>query len=318
MQNLKSLAPAALLALALAACAGEPAPAPEPEPAPLSQDELDAQQEAANLAIVDEWWRSVIQARHVELAEQFMAPDYIQHNPNINTGRDAFVAIFGAREPIDIPATLTPAPVVTFAKGDYVMFMWERQGMDEAGEAYAFNFFDLVRVENGLVAEHWDSVYKDSEMLVETGIGPRPVAPPNTPDEQAAEDIANIEFKDILQYGHLELADQVMAEGYLQHNPNVPTGRQGFVDFFAQFAQAEPIQDAWKDEPELILTSGDLVFYMMKRYSADPADPSRVYKWNWFDMVRVGDGLVQEHWDMATKTNPPASVPVPDGFVEYR
>jgi predicted SnoaL-like aldol condensation-catalyzing enzyme len=268
--------------------------------------------------IVDERWRTVIQARHVEMAEQFMAPDYIQHNPNINTGRDAFVAIFGAREAVDVPATLTPAPVVRFAKGDYVMFMWERQGMDEQGEAYAFNFFDLVRVENGLVAEHWDSVYKNSEMLVDAGVGPRPVAPSNTPEEQAAEDIANIEFKDILQYGNLDLAEQVMAEGYIQHNPNVPTGRDAFVEFFSQFAQPEPVMDAWKDEPELILTSGDLVFYMMRRFSADPADATRAYKWNWFDMVRVGDGLVQEHWDMATKTNPPESVPMPADFVEYR
>lgn len=316
MKFLRTMAAVTLVA-AGAACASQ-APAPEAEEAPaVSQEEMDAQHEAENLQLVSDWWRTVIQARHVEMADQFMAPTYIQHNPNIDTGRDAFVAIFGRRDPIDIPATLTPAPVVQFAKGDYVMFMWEREGMDDQGETYPYNFFDLVRVENGMVAEHWDSVYKNSEMPVNTGKGPRPVAPPNTPEEQAAEDIANREFKDILQYQHLELAPEVMAEGYIQHNPNVPTGRDGFVEFFSQFAQPEPIMDAWKDEPELILTSGDLVFYMMRRFSDDPANPGTAYKWNWFDMVRVGDGLVQEHWDMATKTPPPASVPRPADFVEY-
>ena len=139
--------------------------------------------------------------------------------------------------------------------------------------------------------------------------GERPVS--------SIEHIANREFKDILQYGHLELAEEVMAPGYIQHNPNVPTGRDAFVEFFSRFAQPEPIMDAWKDEPELILTSGDLVFYMMRRFSDDPASPGTAYKWNWFDMVRVDDGLVQEHWDMATKGQTPASVPRPADFVEY-
>ena len=320
MPNLKLIAPTAVLALTLAACAGEPAAPPEPSPEPIAQEELDAQQEAANLALVDEWWRSVIQARHVEMAEQFMAPDYLQHNPNIDTGRDAFVAIFGAREPVEIPATLTPAPVLQFAKGDYVVFVWEREGTNpnDDTQTYAFNFFDIVRVENGLVAEHWDSVYKNSTELVNPGIGPRPVDPPNTPEEAANEALADRLFKDILQYGNLDLADGVMAEGYIQHNPNVPTGRAGFVEFFSQFAQPEPVMDAWRDEPELTLTSDNITLYMFKRYSEDPADASRAYKWNWFDMVRVDDGLVQEHWDMATMTQPPASVPVPAGFVEYR
>ena len=39
---------------------------------------------------------------------------------------------------------------------------------------------------------------------------------------------ASMELKDMLQYGHLELADKVMDPGYIQHNPNVPQGRDGF------------------------------------------------------------------------------------------
>jgi len=256
MPNPKLIALAA--ALALAACAGEPAAPPEPEP-PVSQEDQDLAQEQANMTLVDEWWRTVLMAGHSEMADQFMAEDYTQHNPNINTGRAGLLAApFMQREPGDSPAEITPAPVVRFAKGPYVVFVWERQGMDDQGAPYTYNFFDLVRVENGMVQEHWDSVWKTSTEAVDRGIGPRPVVPSNTPEEQAAEDIANREFKDILQYGHVELAPEVMAEGYIQHNPNVPTGRDGFVEFFSRFAQPEPIMDAWKDEPELILTSGDL------------------------------------------------------------
>jgi predicted SnoaL-like aldol condensation-catalyzing enzyme len=283
-------------------------------------------QEQASLKLVSDWWREVIQAGHTELAAKYMAADYIQHNPNISTGRDAFVAVFSRRGPRDIQAALNPAPVIQFAKGPYVVFVWEREGKDpKDGSTYKYNFFDIVRVENNRVAEHWDSVYRPAAQAgqpapapVIPGVGPRPVKPRNTPDEQKNEDLANIEYKDILQYGHVELAENVMAPGYIQHNPNVPTGRAAFVEFFSRIRKPEPIRPQWKDEPELILTSGNLVLHMFRRFSADPADPSKIYKWNWFDLVRVDDGLVQEHWDMATKTPPPANLPMPAGFKEYR
>jgi len=120
-------------------------------------------------------------------------------------------------------------------------------------------------------------------------------------------DIATTEMRDMLQYNHLELANKVMAPGYIQHNPNVPTGREGFLKFFSSLPNRnpEPIKPEWKSKPSLILTSGDLVFFMFDRDGKDPADPSKTYKYNWFDMVRVDNGMIQEHWDTARK-NPPA------------
>ena len=292
-----------------------------------AQSKTMTAQEQANLKTALDWWRQVIQARHVEMAPQYQAEDYIQHNPNISTGRDAFVKIFGARPAVNpIPETMAAPPVVQFAKGDYVALVWEREAKDPKDDTktYKYNFFDLIRIQNGKVQEHWDSVFKNTPRAdqpapppVITGVGPVPVAPKNSAAEQKVEDIANTEFKDILQYGHVELAAKVMAPGYIQHNPNVPGGRDGFVEFFSKIRKPEPMQAEWKDKPELIITSGNLVFYMMTRYSADPVDPSKVYKWNWFDMVRVDDGMVQEHWDMAMKTPPAPSVPKPAGVKFY-
>ena len=195
-----------------------------------AQAQTMSAEEQANLKVVSDWWREVLQAGHTELAEKYMAEDYLQHNPNISTGRAAFVQVFSRRAPRDIQPALNPAPVIQFAKGPYVVFVWEREAKDQSGATYKYSFFDIMRVQNGRVAEHWDSVFKNAPPAgqpapapVVPGIGPRPAKPRNTPAEQAVEDIANLEFKDILQYGHLELADKVMAPGYIQHNPNVPT-----------------------------------------------------------------------------------------------
>ena len=52
-----------------------------------------------------------------------------------------------------------------------------------------------------------------------------------------------------------------------------------------------------KARPNLILTKGDTVLMMTSRMAKDPGDPSKTYMQNHFEMVRVGDGLAQEHWD---------------------
>jgi predicted SnoaL-like aldol condensation-catalyzing enzyme len=118
--------------------------------------------------------------------------------------------------------------------------------------------------------------------------------------------IATKELKDMLQYGHLEVADEVMADSYIQHNPNVPGGREGFKKFFGALPnrQPEPIKEEWKNPPTLTLASGPYVFFMWDRKAKDPSDPSKEYTWDHFDMVRVENGKIQEHWDEARK-NPP-------------
>jgi predicted SnoaL-like aldol condensation-catalyzing enzyme len=45
---------------------------------------------------------------------------------------------------------------------------------------------------------------------------------------------------------------------------------------------------------------------MIKQTRPDPDYPKSVYPAYWFDLLRVEDGMIQEHWDSATK-NPPAA-----------
>jgi predicted SnoaL-like aldol condensation-catalyzing enzyme len=270
-------------------------------------------QEQKNLKMVLDWWREVIVAHHVELAPKYQAEDYIQHNPNIATGRAAFVEFFGGLGPPQtIQPTLAHPPVKAFGKGDYVVLIWEHEAKDpaDASKTYKYNGFDVLRIQKGKIQEHWDDAMKTSTKVI-AAAEPAPASLTAhsvgslTPQEKKNQEIATREMKDILQYGHLELAPEVIAEGYIQHNPNVATGRDAFVDFFRQFAKPQPIQPDWKAKPALILTSGDLVFFLIDRTGKDPADPTKEYKYNWFDMIRVDDGKVQEHWDAARK-NPPA------------
>jgi len=108
-------------------------------------------------------------------------------------------------------------------------------------------------------------------------------------------------WRSVLEGGHLELAPQYMMETYIQHNPNVPTGRQGFIDFFSKFAKARPIVDTIQGPLIAIVAEGDRVVLSFKAVNRDPKDSTKTYTTTSFEMLRVENGKVAEHWDSALK-----------------
>jgi len=303
---------AAILALsAVAALSAESInPPTKPQTAPMDK------QAKKNLDMVLEWWRVVIQGGHLDQAPKYQAEDYIQHNPNVNTGRDGFVAFFSKfSKPKDpIPDKLDNPPVVMGAKGDFVWLIFETESKDPRNPAntYHSNSFEMIRIQNGKVQEHWDSAMKmPGSGNVNTGVSPKPPSEWNTgklsKQEEMTLALATEELKDMLQYGHLELADKTMDPGYIQHNPNVPQGRDGFKAFMSRVPGRTPqeIKPEWKNAPVLTLVDGPYSVMMWDRMAKDPDDPSKMYKWNHYDVVRMEDGHIKEHWDEA-RINPPA------------
>jgi predicted SnoaL-like aldol condensation-catalyzing enzyme len=108
-------------------------------------------------------------------------------------------------------------------------------------------------------------------------------------------------WREVFEGGHMELAPKYMAESYIQHNPNVPTGRQAFVDFFSKFAVAKPAVDTIKAPVIAITADGSLVTLVFKQENPDPKDPAKKYTTTWFDMFRIENGKIAEHWDPALK-----------------
>jgi predicted SnoaL-like aldol condensation-catalyzing enzyme len=269
--------------------------------------------------MVMEWWRVVIFGGHLDQAPKYQAEDYIQHNPNVPTGRAGFVEFFGkfSKPKNPIPAKLDNPPVVTGAKGDYVWLIFETESKDprDPSKTYHSNSFDVLRIQNGKVQEHWDSAQKmPGTGNIATGVSPKPPSEWNTGKLSKEEDetlaLATEELKDMLQYGHLELADKTMDPGYIQHNPNVPQGRDGFKAFMSRIpgrgpGDAKPIKPEWLNAPVLTLIDGPYSLMMWDRTSKDPDDASKMYKWNHYDVVRIEGGHIKEHWDEA-RINPPA------------
>lgn len=108
-------------------------------------------------------------------------------------------------------------------------------------------------------------------------------------------------WREVFEAGHLELAPKYMAESYIQHNPSVATGRDAFVKFFSAFAKPQPVADKVKAPLVSIVAEGDLVILTFVDLQKDPKDSSKSYTTTWFDMFRIENGKLAEHWDNMRK-----------------
>ncbi len=102
----------------------------------------------------------------------------------------------------------------------------------------------------------------------------------------------------VYEGGHVDEAPKYMAPEYIQHNPNLPSGRDTFMNFFRTARPAKPVLDHMKMPVVSITAEGNRVVILSARKVRDRAKPDHIYSITWFDAFRIDDkGLIAEHWD---------------------
>lgn len=151
----------AFLALGAAANAAEPVVAASPDEQRAMLESDDPQLEA-NKRLVWDMWREFLQAGDIEAADKYLAPEYHQHNPNADTGLEAVKAYFRAAgmQKTEVKDYIERLVAIT-AERDLVTLALVREGTDSNGEAYTTTWFDMFRVEDGMIVEHWDTATRD-------------------------------------------------------------------------------------------------------------------------------------------------------------
>jgi predicted SnoaL-like aldol condensation-catalyzing enzyme len=110
-------------------------------------------------------------------------------------------------------------------------------------------------------------------------------------------------YRIVLRGLRLDQAEKYMRNDYMQHNPNADTGIEGFKAYFTKLGGPKSIPDTLADLVA-IQAEGDFVTLSLVREYDDPAQPGKKYTSTWFDMFRIQDGKIAEHWDNATKPVP--------------
>lgn len=112
-------------------------------------------------------------------------------------------------------------------------------------------------------------------------------------------------MRDLLEGGDWEMASSYLTARYIQHNPNVASGRDSVVKFFASIgAKPKPIPDKLTAPVVNVVAQGDYVVVVTVATLPDPRSTGKTYTTSWFDMWRFVDGKADEHWDSATLMPP--------------
>jgi predicted SnoaL-like aldol condensation-catalyzing enzyme len=104
--------------------------------------------ESKNKALVLEAFDTLFNKRDYAAAERFWSSNYIQHSAHIEAGREGLFNLIKAA-----PASLKYEPGVIVAEGDFVIVHGRFSGM---GRPTNWIAADIVRIADGVLAEHWD------------------------------------------------------------------------------------------------------------------------------------------------------------------
>lgn len=113
---------------------------------------------AANKENAIAFYRTAYMGKPTEAVEQYVGAEYIQHNPLVANGKQAFIDYFTEM------ARDYPNKSITFvravAEGDLVA-LHTHQTWPDGDEYVTMDFFRFD--ENGKIVEHWDSIQEIPE-----------------------------------------------------------------------------------------------------------------------------------------------------------
>ena len=101
-----------------------------------------------NKALVIEAFHTLFNRRDYAAAERFWSPNYVQHSAHIAPGRGGLFDLVRAA-----PEMLRYEHRLIMAEGDFVMVHGRFSG---SGRPAAWIAVDILRIEDGRLAEHWD------------------------------------------------------------------------------------------------------------------------------------------------------------------
>src|SRR5258708_11824793 len=110
--------------------------------------------EARNKALVLKAFDTLSNKRDYAAAERLWSPNYIQHSAHIEPGREGLINLVKS-----LPPALKYEPGTIVAEGDLVVVHGRFSGF---GPPVNWIAADIVRIEAGILAEHWDVIQDEA------------------------------------------------------------------------------------------------------------------------------------------------------------
>lgn len=206
---------------------------------------------------------------------------YIQHNLAVADGLAGFGAVLQQLPPNSAKANTVRA----FQDGDFVFTHTD------------YNFFgpkigfDIFRFENGKIVEHWDNLQEKPENANPSNHTMTDGATEITNTDKTEENKALVKgfVDDILVNGKMEkLAGYFDGDNYIQHNPQVADGLSGLGQAL-EYMASQGITMKY-DKIHRVLGEGNFVLVVSEGEFGGKHT-------SFYDLFRVENGKIAEHWD---------------------
>lgn len=214
--------------------------------------------------------------------------NYTQHNLGVADGLEGFGEVLHHAPPQGFKANVVRA----FEDGDYVFTHTEYDFFGpKAG-------FDVFRFENGVIVEHWDNLIEIQK--------PNPSGRTQFDGATEVTDLDKTEAnkntvrefleKVVINHEMDKLAKYINPNKYIQHNPAIADGLEGFGAAMQYFAENGLVMEFTKVHK--VLGQGNFVLAMSEGKFGKGEHTA------FYDLFRLENGQIVEHWDVIAPIQP--------------
>ncbi|UTH15083.1 nuclear transport factor 2 family protein [Macrococcus epidermidis] len=220
-----------------------------------------------------------------EIVKELLAEGYIQHNLAYATGRDAFVS--AVKHLSNAPIKTTVNNIRAFEDGDKV-FLQTVYNFAGAGEQVAFDIFRFDSDDK--IAEHWDNLDAIAKPNPSGHTQIDGTLDKKNVDKEETRNIVKTFVLDVLHGENPEkLTSYFNGDHYIQHNTAIADGLSGLGTALEAMAE-QGIQMIY-NKTHFVLADGDFALAVSEGTFGGVAT-------SYYDLFRVENGKITEHWDV--------------------
>jgi predicted SnoaL-like aldol condensation-catalyzing enzyme len=215
---------------------------------------------------------------------------YVQHNPETSEGGEGLAALFKRLSKTSPRVNI----VRIFSDGDFVF------GHTEYDFSSHRVGFEVFRFEGDQTVEHWDNIQarkgpnQSGHSMVDGSVEVRDLD--KTEDNRA---FVETFIKSVLILGQVADLSAFVSDRFIEHNPTLADGRESLIK--ALTARGDDGASIIRYEKlHRVLAEGNFVLSVCEGFRSNAHT-------SFYDLFRIEDGLVVEHWD-TTEAVPPLNM----------
>lgn len=231
-----------------------------------------------NKQIVLDFYKNVIEKADSAYASKVLTDNYIQHNPSVKTGKSGFLEMIPFLKQLPKPKNPSKPFMRVISEDNYVVIHFQ---VEFAGQKKTV--LDLYRLDNGLIAEHWDAIMDSSPSTMNGNPeveGPIKIENKKLTDKNKS--IVENYVNQVLVTRNFEQMSDYLDTSLIQHNPEIDNGLENLRSYY---------NDISIEQVHRIIGDGNFVVTQSNGQKEGE-------EWVFYDLYRLENGKITEHWSV--------------------